>query len=80
MARAELKQRLVTASTIMDSRYGREAYLLVSHDFAAMVYGEVVEWLGRMMEFGMHDCVSFDLQEDAPRVIFACACASEGMN
>jgi len=32
-----------------------------------MAYGEAVEWWGRLMEFGVQNCVSgFELQEDAP--------------
>jgi hypothetical protein len=46
---------------------------------AAMAYGEVVEWWGRLMQFGVQKCVpGFELEEDAPRVIFVCVYASEG--
>ena len=73
---------MVAASTIIDSRYGRDDCLLIFRaHFAAMAYGEAVEWWGRLMEFGVQNCVSgFELQEDAPRVIFVCVYASEGMD
>lgn len=42
----------------MDSRYGRDDNLLIFHaHFAAMVYGKAVEWWGRLMDFGVQDCV-----------------------
>lgn len=72
----------------MDSRYGRDDYLLIFHaHFAAMVYGEVVEWwsgggaFDRVWRAGLcNQDLTLVLQEDAPRVIFACVCASEGMD